>query len=232
MFLLVCNTVSLGFLFVLSVTGVQAQFHRTTCTSVGCVTSAGGKAKEMKPRAPTKPETQLTLLEIPPVNTEPECRYLSYDEMEEAGNGKQFRGRRRRKKNKDSALEWKENCCLVRSGDAAIDKHCLPTAAEGDMGAGQSTRLLQPRPFQRARRPWPLPPAAVTGEGGSCARGGAALRQARAVRSGSLSGARRVRQPAGGVGALPAGKTRVSNRVFRLKVEGLHRQQNTPPLAQ
>lgn len=43
----------------------------------------------MKLRAPTKPETQLTLLEVPPVNTEPERRYLSYNEMEE--RGKQFR---------------------------------------------------------------------------------------------------------------------------------------------
>ncbi|NXU27558.1 EFC12 protein, partial [Thalassarche chlororhynchos] len=111
-------------------TGVEAQFHKTTCTSVSCVTSAGGKAKEMKPRAPAKPETPLTLLEAPPVNTEPERRYLSYDEMEETG--KQFRGRRRWKK---GSLEWRENCRLVRSGDAAVDQHCLPSTAQGDMGA-------------------------------------------------------------------------------------------------
>ncbi|XP_029851890.1 EF-hand calcium-binding domain-containing protein 12 isoform X2 [Aquila chrysaetos chrysaetos] len=114
-------------------TGVQAQFHTTTCTAVSCVTPAGGKAKEMKPRAPTEPKTQLMLLEVPPVNTEPERRYLSYDEMEEAG--KQFRDRRRWKKDKDGPLEWKEKCRLVRSGDAAVDEHCLPSTAEGDLGA-------------------------------------------------------------------------------------------------
>ncbi|XP_050760328.1 EF-hand calcium-binding domain-containing protein 12 [Gymnogyps californianus] len=114
-------------------TGVQAQFHKTTCTTVSCVTSAGGKAEEMKPCAPAKPETQLMLLEVPPANTEPERRYLSYDEMEETG--KQFRDRRRWKKDKDSPLEWKEKCRLVRSGDAAVDEHCLPSTAEGDMGA-------------------------------------------------------------------------------------------------
>ncbi|XP_076202914.1 EF-hand calcium-binding domain-containing protein 12 [Aptenodytes patagonicus] len=114
-------------------TGVQAQFHTTARTTVSCVTSAGGKAKEMKLRAPTKPETQLTLLEVPPADTEPERRYLSYNEMEETG--KRFRGRRRWKKNKDSPLEWKEKCRLVRSGDAAVDEHCLPSTAEGDVGA-------------------------------------------------------------------------------------------------
>ncbi|XP_059679282.1 EF-hand calcium-binding domain-containing protein 12 [Gavia stellata] len=113
--------------------GVQAQIHKMTCTTVSCVTSAGGKAKEMKPCAPTKPETQLTLLQVPPVNTEPEHRYLSYEEMEETG--KQFRDRRRWKKDKDSSLEWKEKCRLVRSGDAAVDEHCLPSTVEGDMGA-------------------------------------------------------------------------------------------------
>lgn len=107
MFLLLCNTVSLGFLFfwfLIYIIGVQAQFHTTTCTAVSCVTPAGGKAKEMKPRAPTEPKTQLMLLEVPPVNTEPERRYLSYDEMEEAG--KQFRDRRRWKK---VLCMWEEN---------------------------------------------------------------------------------------------------------------------------
>ncbi|XP_075618646.1 EF-hand calcium-binding domain-containing protein 12 isoform X2 [Balearica regulorum gibbericeps] len=114
-------------------TGVQAQFHKTTCTTASCVTSAGGKAQEMKPRAPAKPETQLMLLEVPPVTTEPEHRYLSYDEMEETG--RQFRGRRQWKKNKDSPLERKEECHLVRSEGAAVDEHCLPSTAEGDVGA-------------------------------------------------------------------------------------------------
>ncbi|KAM9272206.1 EF-hand calcium-binding domain-containing protein 12 [Cariama cristata] len=84
-------------------TGVQVQFHKTTCTTVSSVASARDKAKEMKPGAPTKPETRLTLLEVPP--------------------------------GKDSWLELKEKCRLVRSGEAAVDDHCLPSTVEGDMGA-------------------------------------------------------------------------------------------------
>lgn len=36
---------------------------------------------------------------------------------------------------KDSPIEWKEKCRLVRSGDAPVDEHCLPSTTEGDMGA-------------------------------------------------------------------------------------------------
>uniref|UniRef100_A0A8B9T1Q6 Uncharacterized protein n=1 Tax=Anas platyrhynchos TaxID=8839 RepID=A0A8B9T1Q6_ANAPL len=36
---------------------------------------------------------------------------------------------------KDSPIEWKEKCRLVRSGDAPVDEHCLPSTIEGDMGA-------------------------------------------------------------------------------------------------
>nr|XP_009679429.1 PREDICTED: EF-hand calcium-binding domain-containing protein 12 [Struthio camelus australis] len=113
-------------------TGVQAQCQKATNKTASCPTSAGGKAKEVKPLAPTKPETQLILLEVPPINAEPERRYLSYDDMEEIG--KQFRDRRRWKKSKDTPIEWKEKCRLVRSGDKSVDEHCLPSTLEGDMG--------------------------------------------------------------------------------------------------
>ncbi|XP_009693977.1 PREDICTED: EF-hand calcium-binding domain-containing protein 12, partial [Cariama cristata] len=108
-------------------TGVQVQFHKTTCTTVSSVASARDKAKEMKPRAPTKPETRLMLLEVPPVTTKPERRYLSYDEMEETG--KEFRDRRRWKEGKDSWLELKEKCRLSNDNDFwpghLLDEICL-----------------------------------------------------------------------------------------------------------
>ncbi|NXK53668.1 EFC12 protein, partial [Chauna torquata] len=95
--------------------------------------SAGDKAKGTKPCSPIKSEAKLIHLEVPPVSTEPERRHLSCEDMEE--NGKLWREKRRLKKNKDSPIEWKEKCRLVRSGDAAVDEHCLPSTVEGDMGA-------------------------------------------------------------------------------------------------
>ncbi|GAB0200833.1 EF-hand calcium-binding domain-containing protein 12-like [Grus japonensis] len=66
-------------------TGVEAQFQKATCKTATCPPPAGGTAKGMKPRAPTKPERQLRRLEVPPVNTKPERQNLSCDEMEETG---------------------------------------------------------------------------------------------------------------------------------------------------
>ncbi|XP_035170271.1 EF-hand calcium-binding domain-containing protein 12-like, partial [Oxyura jamaicensis] len=87
----------------------------------------------MKPCSPTKPKEKLMLLEVPPVNIEPGRRHLNCEEMEEIG--KLSRERRRLEKIKDSPIEWKEKCRLVRSGDAPVDEHCLPSTIEGDMGA-------------------------------------------------------------------------------------------------
>ncbi|KAM9251850.1 uncharacterized protein FYN16_013215 isoform 3-T6 [Cariama cristata] len=112
--------------------GVEAEFQKATCKSASCPPSAGGRAKGMKPHAPSKPDGKLIHLEVPPVNTEPERRHLSYDEMEEAG--KIFRERRRWAKNKDSPIEWKEKCRMVRSGDACIDGHCLPSTVKSRWG--------------------------------------------------------------------------------------------------
>ncbi|NXI70579.1 EFC12 protein, partial [Anseranas semipalmata] len=95
--------------------------------------SAGDKATGMKPCSPPKPKAKLILLEVPPVNTEPEQRHLTCDEMEEIG--KLSREQRRLKKIKDSPIEWKEKCRMVRSGDVPVDEHCLPSTVEGNMGA-------------------------------------------------------------------------------------------------
>ncbi|NWY62433.1 EFC12 protein, partial [Chionis minor] len=112
----------------------QSQESKTaTCQTDSFPPSAGEMAKGMKPHAPTKPKRKLIQLEIPPVNTEPERRHLSYEEMEDVA--KQFRERRRWEKNKDSPIERKEKCRMVRSGDRPMDEHCLPSTVETDMGA-------------------------------------------------------------------------------------------------
>ncbi|NXS51101.1 EFC12 protein, partial [Balaeniceps rex] len=97
-----------------------------------CPPSAGDAAKWMKPHAPPKPERKLIHLEVPPINTEPERRHLTYDEMEEIG--KLSRERRRWEKNKDSPIERKEKCRMVRSGDGPVDDHCLPSTVGADLG--------------------------------------------------------------------------------------------------
>ncbi|XP_059688099.1 EF-hand calcium-binding domain-containing protein 12 [Gavia stellata] len=110
-------------------TRTEAQFWKATCKTATCPPSAGDTVKQM---APTKPKRKLIHLEVPPVNTEPERRHLSYDEMEEVG--KLVRERRRWKKNKDSPIEKKEKCRMVRSGDGPVDKHCLPSTVDADLG--------------------------------------------------------------------------------------------------
>ncbi|KAM8799661.1 EF-hand calcium-binding domain-containing protein 12 [Eudromia elegans] len=107
-------------------TGVQAQSPKSTYRI-----STGSKVKEEKPLVPPKPAAQLRLLEVPPANTEPERRHVTYDEMEEIG--KRFRDRKRREKSKDTLIEWREKCRLVRSGDRRVDEHCLPSTLAGDM---------------------------------------------------------------------------------------------------
>ncbi|XP_075381077.1 uncharacterized protein LOC142420749 [Mycteria americana] len=113
-------------------TGVEAQFQKATCRPATDPPSAGDTARQMKPHAPTKPERKLIHLDVPPVNAEPERRHLSCDEMEEIG--KLLRERRRWEKNKDSPIERKEKCRMVRSGDGPVDEHCLPSTVEADLG--------------------------------------------------------------------------------------------------
>ncbi|KAM9168875.1 EF-hand calcium-binding domain-containing protein 12 [Mergus octosetaceus] len=111
----------------------QPWVRRNACKAATSPPSAGDKAVGMKPCSPTEPKEKLILLEVPPVNTEPGRRHLHWDEMEEIG--KRSRESRRLEKIKDSPIEWKEKCRLVRSGDAPVDEHCLPSTIEGDMGA-------------------------------------------------------------------------------------------------
>ncbi|XP_010220636.1 PREDICTED: EF-hand calcium-binding domain-containing protein 12, partial [Tinamus guttatus] len=105
--------------------GVQAQSQKATFRTTTYRASTGGRAKQEKPLVRPKPETRLRLLEVPPMNTEPERRYVTYDEMEEIG--------KRREKSKDTPIQWREKCRLVRSGDRRVDEHCLPSTLAGDM---------------------------------------------------------------------------------------------------
>ncbi|NWY03690.1 EFC12 protein, partial [Nothoprocta ornata] len=113
---------------------MQGQCRETPTAAYGTATyraSVGGRAREEKPLVPRKPQTRSRLLEVPPGNTELERRYVTYDEMEEIG--KRFRDRKRREKSKDTPIEWREKCRLVRSGDRRVDEHCLPSTLAGDM---------------------------------------------------------------------------------------------------
>nr|XP_006132888.1 EF-hand calcium-binding domain-containing protein 12 [Pelodiscus sinensis]XP_025045353.1 EF-hand calcium-binding domain-containing protein 12 [Pelodiscus sinensis] len=94
--------------------------------------SADGKTKETEPLAPSEPTVKLTLLEVPPINLEPDHRPLNHEEMEEIG--KRWKERKRCEKIKVSPIQWMERCRLVRSGNNAIDEHCLPSTMESEIG--------------------------------------------------------------------------------------------------
>uniref|UniRef100_A0A8C3RS26 EF-hand calcium binding domain 12 n=1 Tax=Chelydra serpentina TaxID=8475 RepID=A0A8C3RS26_CHESE len=110
------------------------RFHtrKVVSKTVSRPASAAGKTKERQPLAPSEPGAKLTLLEVPPIDTEPDHRPLSYEEMEEIG--KRCKERRRWEKMKINPIQWMERCRLVRSGNKAIDEHCLPSTMESEMG--------------------------------------------------------------------------------------------------
>ncbi|XP_056384303.1 EF-hand calcium-binding domain-containing protein 12 isoform X2 [Hyla sarda] len=63
-------------------------------------------------------------LQVPLVSMD-EMRPLSYEDMEEIG--KNYRERRRRAQSNTRLLEWLEQCRLVRTGNATVDAHSLPS---------------------------------------------------------------------------------------------------------
>ncbi|KAJ7316952.1 hypothetical protein JRQ81_003114 [Phrynocephalus forsythii] len=71
-------------------------------------------------------------LQVPPLNTEPERKHLTYDEMEMVG--KRYREIRRQLKRKIDPLDFAEQCRMVKTGDLAVDGHCLPSTMEGEVG--------------------------------------------------------------------------------------------------
>ncbi|XP_067400468.1 EF-hand calcium-binding domain-containing protein 12 [Emydura macquarii macquarii] len=112
----------------------RAPFHsrKTVCKSVSIPASADGKTKKTQSLTPSEPGAKLILLEVPPINTELDHRPLTYDEMEEVG--KRSRERKWWEKKKVSPIQWLERCRLVRSGNKAIDEHCLPSTMESEIG--------------------------------------------------------------------------------------------------
>uniref|UniRef100_A0A8C0G2L5 EF-hand calcium binding domain 12 n=1 Tax=Chelonoidis abingdonii TaxID=106734 RepID=A0A8C0G2L5_CHEAB len=113
-------------------TTASPRFHTRKAVSktVSRPASAAGKTKETQPLAPSEPGAKLTLLEVPPIDTELDHRPLSYEEMEETGK----RCRERKRWEKVNPIQWLECCRLVRSGNKAIDEHCLPSTMESEMG--------------------------------------------------------------------------------------------------
>ncbi|XP_066469078.1 EF-hand calcium-binding domain-containing protein 12 [Tiliqua scincoides] len=93
------------------------------CQAAVCVCS-----KSIQP--PELPK--LSLLQVPPINTEPDSMHLSYSQIEMVG--KRNKEMRRQLKRNIDPLEWLELCRLVRTGDRAVDGHCLPSTIEGEMG--------------------------------------------------------------------------------------------------
>ncbi|XP_026534359.1 EF-hand calcium-binding domain-containing protein 12 [Notechis scutatus] len=77
-------------------------------------------------------EPKSNHLQVPPINTEPDRRHLTYSQMEIVG--KRYKETRRRLKRKTTPLDFAEQCRLVRSGDPVVDSHCLPSSLEGEMG--------------------------------------------------------------------------------------------------
>uniref|UniRef100_A0A8C8SML9 EF-hand calcium binding domain 12 n=1 Tax=Pelusios castaneus TaxID=367368 RepID=A0A8C8SML9_9SAUR len=114
----------------------RARLHtqKIVSTSVSIPASADGKTKEGQSLTPSEPGAKLTLLEVPPINTEPDHRPLSYDEMEEVGRRCRNRKRWEKVLHIFNPIEWLECCRLVRSGNKAIDDHCLPSTVESDIG--------------------------------------------------------------------------------------------------
>ncbi|XP_043833498.1 EF-hand calcium-binding domain-containing protein 12 [Dromiciops gliroides] len=90
------------------------------------------KAKKAKVLTPPSSSPKLPLLEVPPINTEPDRMYLTYEDMEEAG--KRYRELRRRSKKKINPLLYMEKCRMVRTGNKAFDDHCLPSTVANELG--------------------------------------------------------------------------------------------------
>uniref|UniRef100_H9GQ68 Uncharacterized protein n=1 Tax=Anolis carolinensis TaxID=28377 RepID=H9GQ68_ANOCA len=75
---------------------------------------------------------QMDYLEVPPINTEPDRMHLTYSQMEVVG--KRYKEMRRMLKRKIDPLDFAEQCRMVKTGDRAVDGHCLPSTMEGEVG--------------------------------------------------------------------------------------------------
>ncbi|MGH0177672.1 UNVERIFIED_CONTAM: hypothetical protein FKN15_074251, partial [Acipenser sinensis] len=78
---------------------------------------------------PSRLSCSSRFLEVPPTELS-EGRPLSYEDMEDIG--KWNRERRRRSESDTNSLVWREQCRLVRTGNAAVDSHALPSTLGGE----------------------------------------------------------------------------------------------------
>ncbi|XP_027719545.1 EF-hand calcium-binding domain-containing protein 12 [Vombatus ursinus] len=90
------------------------------------------KRKKAKILTPPPSTPKLPLLEVLPINTEPERMHLTYEDMEEVG--KRYKELRRQSKKKINPLVFMEKRHLVRTGNKAYDDHCLPSTLPDEFG--------------------------------------------------------------------------------------------------
>ncbi|XP_074055143.1 EF-hand calcium-binding domain-containing protein 12-like [Macrotis lagotis] len=90
------------------------------------------KVKSAKVSVTPQTPPTLSLLEVPPVNTELARMFMSYEDMEEAG--KRYREWKRRTMKAINPLVFMEKCRVVRTGNKNIDDHCLPSTVPNEFG--------------------------------------------------------------------------------------------------
>lgn len=107
--------------------GGQKRCQRVPSRTVNRIPSSYSKTKAAIPRVASKPK--VAFLEVPPINTEPDCMHLTYNQMEIVG--KRYKETRRRLK----VLcffslifivhfnGWQMGCGIKQAGDLSV---CLP----------------------------------------------------------------------------------------------------------
>ncbi|XP_018410721.1 PREDICTED: EF-hand calcium-binding domain-containing protein 12 [Nanorana parkeri] len=92
--------------------------------SVSLRSGGDTKSRSQPGRSDQSEAGKPQFLQVPPVSLE-EKRPLSYKDMEEIG--KNYRERKRRAKSNTRLLDWLDQCRSVRTGNARVDAHCLPS---------------------------------------------------------------------------------------------------------
>ncbi|XP_040214800.1 EF-hand calcium-binding domain-containing protein 12 isoform X3 [Rana temporaria] len=96
----------------------------SSALSVSLLSVGDTKTRSPPGRSAHSEGSDSRFLQVPPVSLD-EMRPLSYEDMEEIG--KNYRERKRRAKSNTRLLDWLDQCRLVRTGNAAVDAHSLPS---------------------------------------------------------------------------------------------------------
>ncbi|XP_077307736.1 EF-hand calcium-binding domain-containing protein 12 [Lithobates pipiens] len=96
----------------------------SSARSVSWLSVGDTKTRSQPGRSDHSEGSKSQFLQVPPVSLD-EMRPLSYEDMEEIG--KNYRERKRRAKSNTRLLDWLDQCRLVRTGNAAVDAHSLPS---------------------------------------------------------------------------------------------------------